>query len=62
MAKIRFWKWKHTDELGLPSVTRYRISDVDPETAGQLEQDAWSLDTRNPKESPTEAMLGVRPK
>jgi hypothetical protein len=62
MAKIRFWKWQHTDELGLPCVTRFRISDVARETAGHLEQDAWSLETMNPKKSATELTLGVRPK
>jgi hypothetical protein len=62
MAKIRFWKWQHTDELGLPSVTRFPISDLDREMANHREQNAWPLETSNPKKSPTEFTLGVRPK
>jgi hypothetical protein len=58
MEKIRFWKWQHTDELGLPSLTRFRISDGDRETAG----DAWSqLETTIPKKSPT-GTRDVQPK
>ena len=62
MAKIRFWQWQYTDELGLPSVTRFPVPDVDREMSGQLEQNAWPLETKNPKKSPTELTLGVRPK
>ena len=62
MAKIRFWKWQHTDELGLPSVTRFPISDLNRETAGHPEQDAWPLQAGNTKNSPAEPAPGVRPK
>ena len=58
MAKIRFWKWQQTDELGLPSVTRYPIPDVDREMAGHLEQNAWPPETKNPKKPPTETHAG----
>jgi hypothetical protein len=62
MGKIRFWKWQHTDDLGLPAVTRFRISDMDRETTAPLEQNEWPLEMRNPKKSPTELTPGVRPK
>jgi len=50
MAKIRFWKWQHTDELGLPSVTRYPMPYADREMAGHLQKNALPVDTRNLKE------------
>ena len=62
MAKIRFWRWQLTDELGLPSVTRFPISDLNREMAGHLEQDAWALEAGDFKKSPTKPTLGVRPK
>ena len=62
MSKIRFWKWQDTDELGLPSVKRFPISDVDRELAGHLEHNAWPLETRNPKYPSTDPALGVQPK
>ena len=62
MAKIRFWKWQRTDELGLPSVTRFPLSDLNREMAGHLEEKAWPLHTGNPRKSPTELTRGDRPK
>jgi hypothetical protein len=50
MTKIRFWKWQHTDELGLPSVTRYPMPYVDREMAGHLQKNVLPVETRNPKE------------
>ena len=39
MAKIRFWRWQHTDELWIALVPdRFRVTDVQPEGAGPLEQ------------------------
>jgi hypothetical protein len=54
MAKIRFWKWQQTDEFGMPCATRIPISGVDRERAEHLEQNEWSLDTRNLGQAPTE--------
>ena len=48
MAKIRFWKWQHTDELGLPRFTRFPISDRNRREADEPAQGAWPLDARTP--------------
>ena len=44
MAKIRFWKWQHTDEFGLPGLTRFPISDAKREKPHGPEQGAWPLE------------------
>jgi hypothetical protein len=62
MAKIRFWKWQHTDEFGMPCATRIPISGVDRERSEHLEQNAWSLETRNLSQSPTELKQDALPK
>jgi len=58
MAKIRFWRWQLTDELGLPSVTRFPISDLDREMAGHLEQNARPLETKHSEEVADRAHAG----
>lgn len=60
MAKIRFWKWQLTDELGLPSVTRFPISDLDLDRkmAGHLEQNARPPETKHSEEVADRAHAG----
>lgn len=60
MAKIRFWKWQNTDELGMPGPTRFRITDVERKEAEHL--DPWSLETWNPEQSRTDIERVTPPK
>lgn len=62
MAKIRFWKWQHTDEFGMPGPARFRISEVERERARPGEQHPWSLETWNVKPSPTHIARSAAPK
>jgi hypothetical protein len=48
MAKIRFWKWQHTDELGLPGFTRFPISKSKDRKPDDREERAWPLE-RSPQ-------------
>jgi len=50
VAKIRFWRWQQTDELGLPCPTRIRMPDVERKEAEHLDAhpgsvETWRLDT-----------------
>lgn len=64
MAKIRFWRWQHTDQFGMPGPSRFRISDVEREGEGvkPLEQHPWSLETWNLKRSSTDIARSAAPK
>jgi hypothetical protein len=54
MAKIRFWRWQHTDEFGMPCPTRFRIADVERKAAEHLDHQPWSPEMWNPERSPTD--------
>jgi len=49
VAKIRFWRWQQTDELGLPCPTRIRMPDVERKEAEHLDRhpgsETWRLET-----------------
>jgi hypothetical protein len=54
MADIRFWKWQHTDQIGMPCVTRYRLrSGAESERPKDPERGAWPLESRDPKQMST---------
>jgi hypothetical protein len=62
MAKIRFWRWQHTDEFGMPCPTRFRITDVERKGAERLERRPPLLETWNLRQSPTDIARGTPPK
>ena len=54
MAKITFWKWQHTDQFGLPCVTRSRlVSSTEGDRLKDPESEPWTLENRDPKRMPT---------
>lgn len=62
MAKIRFWRWQPTDELGLPCPTRLRMPDVERKETEQLDGHPRSLETWHLEHSRTDIARGTRPK
>ena len=62
MAKIRFWRWQHTDELGMPCPTRFPITDVERKGAEELDHQPWSLETWNLEQSRSDIARGAPPK
>lgn len=63
MANITFWKWQHTDQFGLPCVTRYRlVSSAEREKLKDREGELWSLESRDPKQMSTSDYLRDAPK
>ena len=61
MAKIRFWRWEHTDELGMPCPTRFRIADVERKRAEHFDHQPWSPEMWNPEQSPTDTARATPP-
>ena len=62
MPKIRFWRWQHTDELGLPCPTRFRMTDVQRKQAEHVDGDAPSLETWNLERPRTDSARAAPPK
>ena len=62
MSKIRFWRWQHTDELGMPCPTRLRLSDVEGKAREDSDDHPWALQTRNPEPSRTDLGRATAPK
>jgi hypothetical protein len=63
MPKVRFWKWQHTDQLGMPCLTRYRlVSGAESETPKDPESGAWFREGRDPKQMSTNDHLRGVPK
>jgi hypothetical protein len=62
MAKIRFWRWQHTDELGMPCPTRFRFADAERKEPGHLDHHPWSLETWNPEQARSDIARGTPPK
>ena len=62
MAKIRFWKWQATDELGLPCPTRFRMPKVARKEPEPLELHPRSLEKWNLDHSRTNIAQGTQPK
>ena len=62
MAKVRFWRWQHTDEFGMPCPTRFRIADAERKGDEPLEQHPGSLETWKIKRSPNDVAQGTSPK
>ena len=62
MAKIRFWKWQHTDELGMPRPTRFPLTDVEREDAEPPELHPRSLETWNLERARSNIAPSARPK
>jgi hypothetical protein len=61
MAKIRFWKWQYTDELGTLRVTRHLVSGADTrQRLADSPNGEWSLEIRDRKQmSPNEPLRGA---
>jgi hypothetical protein len=62
MAKIRFWRWQHTDEFGMPCPTRFRFTDVEHKEVEQVDHQSWSPETWNPEQSRTNIARASPPK
>jgi hypothetical protein len=62
MAKIRFWRWQHTDEFGMPCPTRFRITDVKGKEPEHLDHRSRSLETWNPEQARTDIARATPPK
>lgn len=54
MSKIRFWRWQHTDELGMPCPTRLRLTGAEGKAPEDLDDHAWALQIRDPERSRTD--------
>jgi hypothetical protein len=62
VAKIRFWKWQHTDELGLPCPTRFRMPDVERKEPEHLDSHPRSGDTWHLERPRTDIAQDTLPK
>jgi len=62
MAKIRFWKWQHTDEFGMPRPTRFRMTDGERKEAEPLDPRSWPVETWKPERSPSDIARATPPK
>ena len=62
MAKIRFWRWQQTDELGLPCPTRIRMPDVKRKELEPLESHPLSGETWHLGDSRSDIVRGTPPK
>jgi hypothetical protein len=62
MVKIRFWRWQHTDEFGMPCPTRFPLTDVERKAAEHLDRHPGSLETWNLEQSRTDTARGAPPK
>jgi hypothetical protein len=51
MAKLRFWRWQQTDELGMPCPTRFPLSDAERNGAEDLQHERWPLEAWSQKPS-----------
>ena len=60
MAKIRFWRWQHTDEFGMPCPTRFPIANVERKGVEHLD-DYPSPKTWNPEQSRTDTARATPP-
>ena len=62
MAKIRFWRWQQTDELGMPCPTRFRFADPGRRDDEQVEHRSWPRQTLNPEQSRIDSARAAPPK
>ena len=62
MAKIRFWRWQQTDELGMPCPTRFRLTEVRRKEPEHLDHHSWSLQRPNLEQSQTDTARATPPK
>ena len=61
MAKIRFWRWQHTDELGIPRPARFRSTDLERKEPERLDHRSGSLQRWNLDPSRTDIPRATPP-